>query len=171
MVSLPLHTFNDNNVNMLVPNPDRDLRAKIGSKDVDEVSDLSEPQSVEEQEVLNESEDEECKTVPEEVESSGTFTSLQQRDLEHTEYSVLPMRKLSQSQKDDLSSESSGSVPSKLAITVSPKNLTIEDGGLVKFVCQVDGEKPIGEIDVHNFQGFFNFDFILLSRRTLVPWT
>jgi hypothetical protein len=148
-------------VAMLVPNPnwqqnneDDDYiehRVMIGDRDVDELSELSERQSVASLELSEsslESDVEETATKkkgPHLATSSSTstpFSSLeggQQTDLEHTEYAVLPMRRLSLRENTNASSQ----MPT---FAQTPKSvITVETGRAAKLECTVRGAKPIGK--------------------------
>ena len=86
---------------MLVPNPleGQDWKCRIGQKEVDEVSEMSERNSEASLDLVSlisfSSNDEE---------NDDRFISLeegQQKDLEHTEYSVLPLRRASRCFEDE----------------------------------------------------------------------
>ena len=165
-------------VSMLVPNPNEDQeqhRAMIGEQDVDELSELSERQSVtssleyssssssasscSDQESVDE---EDCRQQEYDlIEAEKNFASLefgQQQDLEHTEYSVLPLRRPSVSsstkviQSDTLRKTKSyadgmdGGIEREVRFLKVPQSVVIHTGKRVTFKCVVQGAKPIGEI-------------------------
>ena len=90
-------------VSMLVPNPTegQDSKARIGQKDVDEVSEMSER--------LSEASLDLASLLSFSSSDEDEMNSLeQQRDLEHTEYSVLPLRRSSRCFEEEASVCTSG---------------------------------------------------------------
>ena len=135
------HLFQEDPVAMLVPNPVEELKAKVGARDIDELSDLSERLSV--------ASNDECCFSPsseemehDKAESGKLFPSLdgQERDLEHTEYAVLPLQiETSSDESNDLTL-----TKNDLTLTKVPNELKVEDGGVIKLECQVHGKRPLG---------------------------
>ena len=84
---------------MLVPNPvdSLDSKARIGQKDVDEVSEMSERLSEASLDLASMLSFSSASDEEEELHSLE-----QQRDLEHTEYSVLPLRRMSRCFEDEV---------------------------------------------------------------------
>ncbi len=111
---------------MLVPNPRSQLRAQIGNKDVDEVSELSE------RDLTVDDLSDETESTP----SSSAFPSLE-RNLEHTEYALLP------------SSVRTSKATAEIALEVAPeKELKLEEGKTAVLECSVVGKKPIGKVTI-----------------------
>ena len=169
-------------VSMLVPNPNEDqenLRARIGEQDVDELSDLTERQSVtssleysssssssgdSEEEDVEDSHEQEYDLIAAAAASAAAENSLAsleyglQQDLEHTEYSVMPLRRPSMSsaekviQSDTLRKTKSfadgidGKEGDKEIVFLKvPQSSVIHAGKRVTFKCVVQGAKPIGK--------------------------
>ncbi len=148
------------------------VRALIGDKDIDEVSELSESMSV------ASSEDHALYTslMTKEADSVGGGDNLsslevQQRDLEHTEYAVMPTRRESERGGDQggqirfrgdadddayddnavftlsAAAKRALSSPPDLEFVSSPPDaLVTEEGGVLTLQCQMGGTKPIGEL-------------------------
>ena len=131
-------------VSMLVPNPndsDKFPRAMIGEKDVDEVSELSERQSVASIEFSSSSS--EGEESVHEGDQPHSLEAGQQRDLEHTEYAVLPQQKASLID-EEASDQSAAGRLSDVQFVKVPSNVVIHEGKRVTFKCTVKGSRPIG---------------------------
>ena len=124
---------NGNNTNlihepvaMFVPVPESFelARATIGDRDIDELSELSELYAYE------------TSTEEEEESEDEKFVSLE-RDLEHTEYAVLPLRRLSK--RETVMEEE------MIVFKDVPKSLKVEAGKIAKIKCCVSGSKPLGK--------------------------
>ena len=90
-------------VSMLVPNPTegQDWKARIGQKEIDEISEMSERNS---EASLDLASLVSFSSSDDTDDDDARFNSLeegQQKDLEHTEYSVLPLRRASRGFEDE----------------------------------------------------------------------
>eukprot|EP00095_Tigriopus_kingsejongensis_P000922 maker-scaffold186_size273091-snap-gene-1.42 protein:Tk00922 transcript:maker-scaffold186_size273091-snap-gene-1.42-mRNA-1 annotation:"hypothetical protein L798_13875" len=144
--------FYNEPVAMLVPNPNEDqvTRAMIGNREIDELSELSERQSVASLEYSTSSSapsDEEDAALP----SSSEYPSLEgQKDLEHTEYAVLPNQRQRKRDPEELSPTASIS-PGDLSFLESPTGtVNVMAGKTARLKAVVQGSRPI---DVLWFRG------------------
>jgi hypothetical protein len=89
---------------MLVPNPTegQEWKARIGQKEIDEISEMSERNSEASLDLASLISFSSCDDSDDS--DDDRFNSLeegQQKDLEHTEYSVLPLRRASRGHEDE----------------------------------------------------------------------
>jgi hypothetical protein len=132
--STSLTMLTNDPVAMLVPLPNEETEAKalIGEKDIDEVSELSERQS-----------------VTSSIDFSSASSTASENDLEHTEYSVLPLRRSSVSISRGSAKEmvkaltaNSDGCPEFVSAPASKTSSTL--GKTVTFEAVTTGAKPIG---------------------------
>lgn len=134
--------FYNEPVAMLVPNPNDDqiIRAMIGNREIDEVSELSERQSVASLEYSDSS----CSEPEDEDVPTSDYPSLDgQKDLEHTEYAVFPNQRHPKPNPEEFFFNRPAPTGDVGFLEV-PRNVKVVAGKAARLKAVVSGTKPIG---------------------------
>ena len=127
-------------VSMLVPNPLNNAKVKIGEKDLDLVSELSEYVSIASFAASVSSGSDDEMEVSHEVSEEK-----HEADQEYTIYEQLPTRRqLSSNDLVSRSSQDNNKSPGDLEWIQRPPNISTHQGKIVTIMCQVSGSKPTG---------------------------
>lgn len=87
-----------------------------------------------------------------------------QEDLEHTEYSVLPLRRFSQVESEQKSNENTVNEGDLVIKSIDSQVQEVETGGVMTLQCKVEGSKPIDVIWFFGSKSLSGNDRIEITR-------